>query len=172
MDSTVIAAIIGGLFTILASIATFIFARIFDKDFWATRQVRQIALDGRWEAMFHQEVGPEGQPIDFPGTFIFRSGRQGVQGEAMLELTIHNKRTFTTQFFKGRFVHERFLKLEYQLKDMPGTIQFGFLLAELSTGGNSLEGHFLGVGAVSQRIIWGIVQAHKEGHLFSRPVQP
>ena len=163
MDPTIVAAIIGGLFSILAVIATFIITRIFDSDFWPTRNVRQAALDGHWDAILHQEVGPGGTSMDLSCDFAFKSKGRGIQAEAILRGPLPNETITMDGIATGRFVYERYLKLEYQIKGQPGVLQFGYLLLELSPNALSLDGHFLGFGAYTQQIIWGAIHIKKRG---------
>jgi hypothetical protein len=172
MNPTIIAALIGGLFSIASIIVTFVITRISDSDIWATRNLRQIALDGRWEASFHQVVGPEGAPIDFLGTITFKSNHRAIQGEGTIERAMQNEKFSMDGTFTGRFIHDRFLKADYQIKNQPGVVQFGCMLAELSPNGHLLTGHFLGFGALSQKIVWGTVEVRKVGAFPFHSVNP
>ena len=64
----------------------------------------------------------------------------------------------------GRFVHDRFLKLEYTFGEPLGVIQFGFTLLEFTPDGQTLSGHFLGYGGlVTKGMVTGTVylQRHR-----------
>lgn len=174
MDSTIIAAIIGGIFAIGASIVTFVVTRIFDNDSLSdTKNARQFSITGRWEGHTSQEGGVlVRKDLDVPLAFSFKSTRRGTQGAGSLSITLQGNTTPTTlnMIVKGKFVYERFLKLEYEFEQP--LIQFGFILLELSPDGQTLEGCWMGFGATTRHLIYGTVQLRKQGASLPLPASP
>ncbi len=171
MDSTIVAAIIGGIFTIGASIGTFAITRIFDSNLLlVTRNVRQKSLTGQWKGPVHQEGGIQGTPIDIQLALTLRSTRRVVRGEGFFTGAFQNQTFNTTMTILGGFVHERFLKLEYEYKSE--LVQFGFVLLELSPDGRTLEGQWMGFGPISRKLVSGSMQLHKQGSFSHLPTHP
>lgn len=136
--------------------------RIFDSDSLpGTRNVRQISITGRWEGTIHQEGGVRGASVDQQLTIVLKSTRRNTQGEGVLRVALQNNAFTTHVRVKGKFVYERFLKLEYEFEQ--GVMQFGFVLLELSPDGNTLEGRWMGFGALSQSLIYGTMRLRKQG---------
>lgn len=61
---------------------------------------------------------------------------------------------------RGGFLHDRFLRLEYENRDN-AAIQFGSVVAELSADGKTISGGYIGFGAQSQRIVTGTIALTK-----------
>jgi hypothetical protein len=164
MDSTILAAIIGGLCTIGASLGTLLLTHMMNKNPLYERNKRQISLGGHWEGTAHQELGPEGVPMDLQMAITLKSTRQAVLGEGDIRFPFQNQPiTEHLSLINGGFIYDRFLKIEYEGKNIPEQVQFGFLLLELSSNGQTLNGHFLGFGSFSGKIAWGTVQLHRSG---------
>lgn len=161
MDSTIIAAIIGGISTIGASIVTFAITRIFNDDSLPiTRSVHQISLTGSWEGTVHQDIGPGGAPVDASSHLTLNSTRRAVRGESVLTWPQRKPQHLS---LVGKFVYARFVRLEYEVSSEPEAVQFGFILGELSPDGQVLEGRYLGFGAATRNLVWGTFQYHKRG---------
>ncbi|SRR6266567_2651419 len=161
MDTTIIASIIGGVFTIGASIGTFAITRLFDgNSLPVTKNVRQISLTGSWEGTIHQEAGPNGTPIDSSARMRVKSTRRTVRGECIIAWPDREPQHVS---LVGKFVYAQFLRMEYEVNNEPEAVQFGFILAELSPNGQILEGRFLGFGAASRNLVGGTFQYHKRG---------
>lgn len=167
MDSTIIAAIIGGISTIVAAIGTFALTRLLDSNALpGARNVRQNALTGHWKGEVRQEGGVRGIPINMQLDLKLKSTRRMVRGEASFTGTFQNQNFNVSANIWGNFVHGRFLKLEYEYPDL---VQFGFILLELSPDGRILEGRWTGFGSASRELIYGSVQLQKQGSFSHLP---
>ena len=162
MDSTVLAGIIGGCCTVGGSIAAVIATRVLDNPMGFKRHTRQASLAGHWDGTVQQEGISEAFRITFRLTPMSRT----IRGEGEVRL-VYDKRAMTEPLtFFGGFVHDRFLKLEYEMQAQPGSVQFGFTLLELSPDGQTLSGPFLGYGALITRgMVSGTLQLHKRGSI-------
>lgn len=161
MDSTIIAAVIGGVFTVGASFGTFAITRIADSTaFPRTKNVHQLSLTGFWEGTVHQAQGPEGVPADAPSSLTLTSTHRAIRGESILSWP-HRKPQHLS--LAGKFVYARFVRLEYEVRNEPEAVQFGYILGELSPDGQSLDGRFLGFGAASRNLVWGTFHYQKQG---------
>ena len=159
MDSTVLAAIIGGLCTIGASIGAVFLTRLFDNPLGFKKDRRLAALAGQWEGTVHQEGPPT---IDFRQTVYIKLAGRTVRGEG----TVFSQAYMITEPFTffGGFVHDRFLRLEYEIQNQPGSVQFGYAILDLSPDGKTLSGKFVGYGAlVTRDLVNGTTQLQKQG---------
>lgn len=162
MDSTIIAAIIGALSTVGAAVGTLVFTRLGDNMSFTPTNVRQITLVGQWEGIVHQQGSAD--PYDLRIAITLKSTRRAIRGEGTVHGATQNQVITQPIVIIGKFVHDRFLKIEYEMRDHPGVIQFGFSLLELSPDGQTLDGRFLGFGAlISRGPVWGTLQMHKKG---------
>lgn len=160
MDSTVLAGIIGGLCTVGGSIAAVIATRFLDNPMGFKRSTRQASLAGYWDGTVRQQ----GAPADFRITFLLKPTGRTIRGEGDVRFVYQNRTMDEPITFLGGFVHDRFLKLEYEMQTQPGSVQFGFTLLELSPDGQTLSGPFLGYGArVTRGTVHGTLQLHKRG---------
>jgi hypothetical protein len=91
-----------------------------------------------------------------------KSKRRTMRGEGSLHFTYQNQDITQHMTIRGTFVYDRFLKMEYEMGDQPGFIQFGFAILELSPDGQTLNGHFVGFAAISRNMVWGTIQSHKQ----------
>lgn len=158
MDPTILAAIIGGLATVGGSIVAVVITRVLDNPMGFKKNMRQMALAGHWEGTVHQE----GWPADYHLSFSLKPVGRTIRGEGRVVYSDPNREIDELITLFGGFVHDRFLKLEYEMQAQPGSVQFGFTLLELSPDGQTLSGPFLGFGAnVTRGFVNGIVQVHR-----------
>lgn len=171
MDTTILAAIIGGIFTVTGSLVTFVFTRVSDSHlFLAAKNIHHHALDGNWKGTFDQEGGVQNVPISMPVDITFKSTRRMVRGEGSITGTFKNQTFNAPVLLLGRFVNERFIKIDYDYRSITG--QFGVALLELSPDGRTLEGHWTGYGPVSRKIVHGNAQLSKQGAFPHLPTFP
>lgn len=168
MDSTILAAIIGGLSTVGAGILAVLATRLLDNPMGIKKNVRQATLAGHWDGTVHQE---KPQVIDFQFTLQLKSKGRTVRGEGTVHGIYQNSTIAEPLTCFGGFVHDRFLKLEYELETRPGSIQFGFTLLELSPDGQALNGPFLGYGAlVTRDMVNGTLHLQRQGAGTHAPI--
>ena len=171
MDSTIVAAIIGGTFTVIASIATYAITYIFDSNlFLAAKNMHHHVLDGNWKGNIHQEGGVQGIPMDMQADITFKSTRRVVRGEGSITGTFKNQNFNAPILLLGRFVEGGYIKIDYDYRLTTG--QFGVALLELSPDGRILEGYLTGYGPISRKIIYGRVQLSKQGVFLHLPASP
>jgi hypothetical protein len=159
MDSTILAAIIGGFSTLGAGIVAVLVTRVVDNPMGFKKNPRQAALAGHWDGIVHQEGGLG----DYHITFQLKPTGRTVRGEGRVSFISQNANINELLTFSGGFVHDRFLKLEYEMEAQPGSVQFGFTLLELSPNGQTLSGPFLGYGARTRDLIKGTLELHRQG---------
>jgi len=123
---------------------------------------RREALKGQWKGSARQEIGPDGNPIDYAVTSRVTATSHVIQAEAQLHFQMQGQKYTEHLQITGGFLHDRFLKLEYKISDRPGSIQFGLMILELDPSGRTLSGHFLSYGAESQHIVSGTIQLQKD----------
>jgi transcriptional regulator with XRE-family HTH domain len=124
------------------------------------QQTRQLALAGDWRGTAHDG----GRELEYIVTLLLKPLGRALQGEGQLsdaaagaDIAVQSVRV------AGRLVYDRFLMLEYTLEEPPGAIQFGLLLLEFSTDGQTLHGGFVGYGAlVTRGITMGTVHLQKQ----------
>lgn len=120
---------------------------------------RQAALTGRWDGTIHQE---EWEP-DHRMTLQLKLVGRTIRGEGRLHSVYQSRDLTQSVSVCGRCVYDRFLKLEYTLREPVGAIQFGFILLEFAPDGQALSGFFLGYGALATRgMVAGTVQLQRQ----------
>lgn len=171
MDSTIVAAIIGGIFTVIASIVTFAITHVFDRNLLsAVKNIHHNLLDGDWKGTLQQEGGVQGTPIDIQVELTFKSTRRTVRGEGFLIATFKNQSSKTPFLLLGRFIYEGFIKIDYDSRSKTG--QFGMMFLELSPDGRTVEGRWTGYGPLSRKIVYGRLQLSKQGSFPHLPASP
>ena len=159
MDSTILAAIIGGFSTVGAGILAVLLTRLLDNPMGFKKNSRQAALEGHWSGTVHQEGG-----VDYQINFQLKPAGRAIRGEGHLLGVNQSLNIDEPLTVFGGFVHERFLKLEYTLEAQRGTIQFGFALMELDPDGQTLYGSFVGYGAiVTKAVVTGKLRLQRQG---------
>ena len=110
---------------------------------------------GTWMGTYHQAEGPEGVPVDGSVQLVFEKPDRILTGIGTLAFKRSDGTVFNLNIkFHGGFLHNRFLKLEYENVDT-GAVQFGTFVAELSPDGRRISGKYVGYGAQSERIVTG-----------------
>jgi hypothetical protein len=149
MDSTLIAAVIGGGFTIAAIILTPIAQQYIDgKKIFPISKSRAIALEGLWNGMVIQCL-PDATVRTINVDLKLRTKGNSILGTALLTLD-----TLYYVDLKGSFRNDRFLKMDYENTNKY-IVQFGSFVFQLNDESNSLIGRFVGYGQVSEKIVYG-----------------
>lgn len=109
---------------------------------------RANSLLGSWTGTYNQPIGPSGIPVvDAQIQLIFTSANHTLEGSGMIKAA-----SIKIDFkFRGGFLHDRFLRLTYENLDS-AAVQFGSIIAELSTDGHSIKGVDVGFGATTRLI--------------------
>lgn len=101
------------------------------------KNARQAALAGYWDGTVHQEG-----ELEHRITLRLKLVGRTIRGEGHLH-GVYQRRDLTQPVtVRGRCVYDRFLKLEYTLREPIGAIQFGFILLEFAPDGRTLRGFF------------------------------
>jgi hypothetical protein len=121
---------------------------------------RAAAITGEWAADIHQVRGPDGTPIDYRAKFVLIVSGPTISGEMIVCNPIQNDVPELNFRFSAGFFHDRFLQLSYVAVD-PERIQFGAAILQLDDSGRTMEGMFVGYGALSRAIINGTMKLRK-----------
>jgi hypothetical protein len=131
---------------------------------------RVLALPGRWIGKVNQDANSNWPATEYDWDSSFELDGKHIVGKFTLQIASQvaspqvdvrgwpKVLQFNT---KWTFVHEHFLKMEYDYIDAT-TIQFGMLLLELNLQGTKLCGRFIGFGAQSQQLVSGSVSLEKQ----------
>lgn len=123
------------------------------------KHARQAALTGNWDGMVRHEV----KKLDYHVTLQLKLAGRTIRGTGYLHDAHQSGDLTQSVTVSGRFVYDRFLKLEYTLEEPPGAIQFGFALLEFTPDGQALSGPFLGYGAlVTRGMVTGTVHLERQ----------
>lgn len=124
------------------------------------QQTRQAALTGEWSGT----VRDDGRELEYQVTLQFKLVGRTLRGEGHLHEASESRGPLTQSVtMGGRLVYERFLALEYTLREPLGALQFGFALLEFAPDGQTLEGGFVGYGAlVTKGIVTGTVYLQRQ----------
>lgn len=158
------AAIISGIFVIVAPILAYIFTKHYenkDKDFLTISQSRKIALDGSWNGKVFQAEWLNGQPINYPFTITLDVSKKEIKGTGIVHFPMSKTEIHSFNIsLKGGFLHDRFLKLDYKNTNQ-AAMQFGSLILNLSSDGKKLTGRFLGYGSKTEKLVFGELKLEK-----------
>jgi hypothetical protein len=162
MDARITVAVIGGVFGIVTPIITYFVTQAYNESgFIRLSKGRRKALDGKWVGTLHQEVGPDGRPLDADYTLRLSTSRKAVKGEGNSHFQLGDKKYESKFHVVGGFLHDRFLRFTYDNVDET-TLQFGAMMLELDPNGRSLTGRFVAYGFLSKRLIYGTIELTKE----------
>jgi hypothetical protein len=162
MDQPIVVAVIGGVCTVVSPILTLLATRLYDQRFLLPLgEGRRKALDGKWQGTFHQEVGPDGKPLDADYSLQLVTSRKTVKGEGSSHFELGGKKYEPKFFVAGGLIHERFLRFTYDNVDAT-CLQFGSMVLELLPDGRTLRGRFVAFGQLSQRLIYGSIELTKQ----------
>src|SRR5262249_17510552 len=114
MDSTITAAIIGGVVAIVAPILTLIVKEYLEQKSLKAVKGRRGALVGKWKGPLKRTVGPGGAPLNVEVTIEFTKHGKRILGRAIYT---PNGSTTRQLDFTGGFLHEQFVKLDYKNPD-------------------------------------------------------
>lgn len=121
---------------------------------------RVNALLGIWTGSYNQPLGPNNEPIVDASIQVNITSTNGtLQGVGRLELPGPDH-THLNIKLRGGFLHNRFLRLDYENVDKDA-IQFGALIAELSEDGHAIVGTYAGFGAQTRMIVHGTLRLTK-----------
>lgn len=124
------------------------------------RQARQAALTGEWCGTARDER----KGLEYRVRLQLRSAGRTLRGDGQLSAT-SDEGNLGSQVVTvaGKLAHERFVLLEYTLKDPPEALQFGFILLEFTLDGQALQGGFVGYGAlVTAGVVTGTVHLQRQ----------
>lgn len=162
MDSTVIAAIIGGAFTIFAPMVTLLITRYVDNyDKQIISYGRRAAISGKWTGTTSQYWN---NISNFPVIATIKANRKIITGQFRIQYpNERDKPNNESEFkFRGGFLYDRFFQLNYISKEK-NRIQFGSMILELSPSGEVLSGKYTGYGAFSKQIVSGDIELRRVG---------
>jgi hypothetical protein len=159
MSPTIVAAIIAGVVAIVAPIITLVAKEILEQKPFSPVTGRRKALVGKWHGILKEAKGPGGKPLEVDLTFEFTKHRKRILGRTTFTLPGRATRTLD---FTGGFLHEQFLKLDYNNPD-PTVMQFGCYVAKLITTDDQkvLDGRFVGYGPDTGDIVHGTAVLNK-----------
>jgi hypothetical protein len=162
MEPPVIAALISGTSSLIGgSLATHFVSRFLEqRDLPSISKDRRIALNGRWQGVYHQDVGPSGGPTDYAMKADFTAKKKAIMAKIEMVLSFEGTTYHIAYDGKGSYVDNRFIKMEYESAD-PGVMQFGFMILEYSTLGYTLTGRFVAFGAITERLVSGNINLQK-----------
>ncbi|MEL6554070.1 MAG: hypothetical protein AAFQ63_11490 [Cyanobacteria bacterium J06621_11] len=159
MDPTIVAAVIGGVCTVVGPVTVFLVTRHVDnRDKNIMPLGRRAVMTGQW----HGTTTPEsGNYSSIELSVILRAiaNRKTIKGEFRVQYPDYeNSPAQADEFsFQGGFLHDRFLQLDY-ISKAEGRIQFGSIILELSPSGEALVGRYVGYGAFSKQVVAGRVE--------------
>jgi hypothetical protein len=162
MDSQVATAVIGGVFGVVTPIATYIGTHAYkNRSLLRLPEGRRKALDGSWRGTLHQEVGPDGKPIDAEYALQLSASRRVVRGEAHSRFWVKKQHHEARFVLEGGLLYERFFRFTYDSADRKA-LHFGVMMLELGADGRSLRGRFVAYGMLSQRLVYGSIDLEKQ----------
>ncbi len=166
METEIIVSLIGGAALVAAAaVPALINKKKNDENqFHIVSKERLTALAGRWQGSGRQEPGLNGVALDYKISAELIVEPTAVKGAGCLRLQFEGKEIEEQFDVMGGFIHDRFLKLDYRIKDM-GAIQFGSMILEFTADGDNLIGKFLGFGASTQTLVTGSLHLNKVSSL-------
>ncbi len=159
---TELVQILGGIGVGVAAEATYSGLRTAWSYLPARSDLVRKKVAGTWTGDFDQS-DESGKKSKFKLTLVLSVGRKRVRGHAQYQ----GDGTDTTLSLQGGFVESRMLVLGYENTD-PAKRQHGKLILRLSNNADSLEGGFVGLGVITDRIVFGPVQLTKKQDLPAR----
>jgi hypothetical protein len=161
MNPIITGALITGSSTILAALLTFLLTRVYDsRSLKILSKERRNTLNGLWQGKVTQEMGSRGF-VDYPVTFEIKAQRKSVISKSTI--IYHDDPYNQAVIFEmqGGFLHNRFLKLDYNSSSNRGAVHFGTTIHELSADGKQLNGRFVGFGLETQSLVAGTINLRK-----------
>jgi hypothetical protein len=145
-------AVIAGIATILSAIIT-----LFLTEYLGRRKERFIkvsdaikrTVSGTWKGKYDQILRENPVTVDLIIELTV-STRGKITGTATVP---YGEDTFVVNI-RGGFYSIRFLKMEYENSN-DAILQFGSFVFKLSDDAKEIEGHFVGYGHISKKIIGG-----------------
>jgi hypothetical protein len=156
MAPEIIAAIVGGLFAILAAVVAIIGPSLFNSGYQAVGARRSRILAGTWVGKACQDEGRDGGPISYNLTFNLNISWRVVKGRALVKYADRESRFR----LEGGFLHGQFFRVEYSSTNS-AAIEFGSIVLRLSADGQTLTGKFVGYGSSSDRLVGGTMNLAK-----------
>ena len=155
MDNTLIAAIIGGICTILSPLIVLLIQnKNSTKHYIAIDKERKNTANGSWTGKVRYEQGSELENHDI--YFEITTNRKILKGYC----TYTSKNGTTKLIIKGGFYSDRFLKIEH-INEKIQIIHFGYTLLELDASARKLTGKFITFGRIKNKIISGFIGLEK-----------
>ncbi len=161
MEVPIVAAIIGGVCTIVSPFMTLLIRQhLENRSKLPISSVRRRAIDGCWKGIAQQYQGPDEDPIIFAVTMTLSAGPKRISGTLIIDIDYQGKTEKILCNVSGGFFYERFLKLSYTPSDEM-TIQFGSVVLQLDAGGQSLQGKYSGYGKLTNSTVFGTLELKK-----------
>jgi hypothetical protein len=172
VDSTVLASLIGGVSTVVATfISPIITNRINErkkaKYVPSAPITRQNALYGMWDGSMDQKIGIGKVCNIHKLKLIFDDGTNPMMGHLYINFKITNDEIIIPpdNSIEAKVINTlydgRIMKIDYVNKDN-NVVHFGTLYGELSADGKEINGEFLGYGLESEQFVSGKINLKKK----------
>lgn len=121
---------------------------------------RAAALSGDWAGTYEQSSA-KGKSVSGRVSFNLKPKKRLIEGSGQMQETLPDGKTVTVHFkIRGGFLHDRFLRLEYENSD-DSAVQFGSVIGEFAPDGRSISGTLVGFGAHTGEIVTGGIKMQK-----------
>ena len=158
MDSTILAALVGGGCTLIAPPLTLMVSKYLEhRKLPVIPMDRRNALRGAWKGTLNQKLGSRASLGNAPIYVQLDTKGKRVFGEATV--TYEDSENLTGSLDKGVF-DGRILRIDYRHHDSD-VINYGTIYAELSSSGKVLSGLLIGYGLESDRLVYGSFELNK-----------
>ena len=163
MDPVILAAIIGAVGTIAGSVITWLLTRLLDgrPRLPILGQERRMALEGTWNGKIRQRQGPIREVII--SDWAMKARKRRIEGAASLHINRDGKTITIFLKITGALIHGRYFRVEYRgaYQGREDFVQFGVGIMELSLDAHTLKGFFVGIGPITEGLIYGTAELKK-----------
>jgi hypothetical protein len=129
--------------------------------------IRSPAISGEWAGVVYQYDSMDSEPSEFVAEATLIADRKSISGRIQVQFPEKLKRPIdgpgplSVQFkVTGGLMYERYLQLNYLSED-PAVVQFGAWIMELDDHAQELTGRYIGYGAYSKTIVFGLTKLTK-----------
>ena len=161
MDINVITTVITSTTTIVSPFLTYLVIKAIEqRHFKKISNNRISAISGKWEGKSYQ-ICENGDQYKLFTSANFTISKKIIRGQIYIVGELNNGTKKDTTFnVKGGFLHDEFLKIDYQSTDKC-TVHFGAMILKLHPDAVTITGKFSGYGAYTQDLISGTIKLKK-----------
>lgn len=159
IDTTIIGAVIAGLFAVVAALLPLIISRWNRARRRLNRDLSKV-LPGKWVGNVVEDEPYKGETLTYQVTWDIKMQLSGFVATSPMRYRLEGEEIEETYTPHGKIVYDRFIQFEYENND-ESQVNFGTEILNINDSGDEFSGKFVGFSSERSDIVTGEVRGRK-----------